>query len=228
MDISQFVDRLRGELAKRDIPAADIDTYIAELTTRLSAEYVSNATEKEIGECVAFCVRASSAKHKTERASSDAQASPKSADQSGKSAARTKNPRVIAMLILISFITSPLWLICGCVFFSPFILMFALEAAFTALLICLLAGTAAAGTAASLTGIVYGIVKLFSVPAVGVYEIGFGIIIVGITMICGILVYNGAVRFMPWLFGRSFQLLRRAFSKVIPLLREYKRRCEKL
>lgn len=227
MDISQFLDRLRGELAERGIPAADIDTYIADLTSRLSAAYILSAGEKEIGESVTFCLKAHSAKMRAERSSASRHGDPP-ADKIRESAERGKSTRAVAMLILVTAVTSPLWLICGCVFFAPFLLMFALEAAVTALLICLLAGAVAAGTATSLTGIVYGIVKLFSVPAVGVYEIGFGIIIVGITVICGILIYNGAVRLMPWLFRGSFKLLRKALSRVMPLLGEYRRRCEGL
>lgn len=130
--------------------------------------------------------------------------------------------------VLITVFASPLWLACAVIAASPFILMFALELALTAALVCLLASFAAIGTAASLTGIVYGIVKMFSVPAVGLYEIGFGIIIAGVTMICGILIYNGTVRFMPWLLRKSCLLVKLAISKIKPLLSEYKRRCESL
>lgn len=130
--------------------------------------------------------------------------------------------------VLITVFASPLWLACAVIAASPFILMFALELALTAALVCLLASFAAIGTAASLTGIVYGIVKMFSVPAVGLYEIGFGIIIAGVTMICGILIYNGTVRFMPWLLRKSCLLVKLTISKIKPLLSEYKRRCESL
>lgn len=141
---------------------------------------------------------------------------------------RKKSARGTGMLFLITAITSPLWILAALLFFTPFILMFASEAALTAVLICLLAGCTALGTAASLTGIVYGIVKMFDIPAVGLYEIGFGIIIAGVSMICGILIYNGAVRFMPWLFKRSGKLLPLAMSKIKPVLTKYRRWCEKL
>ena len=60
------------------------------------------------------------------------------------------------------------------------------------------------------------------------YEIGFGIIIAGVTMMFGILIYNGAVRFMPWVIRQTAVFFKFAWSHVSPLLAEYKRRCEKL
>lgn len=136
--------------------------------------------------------------------------------------------RGIAMLALVTVIASPLLIIIAALFLAPFIIMFAAETALTLSFICLLAGGAAAGAAASLTGIIYGIIKLFSVSSVGLYETGFGIIIAGVTMICGILLYNASVRLMPWLFRKTAELFKYAFSKVKPYIREYKRRCEKL
>ena len=133
-----------------------------------------------------------------------------------------------AKFIGITAVTSPLWIIAFAIFFAPFVIMFAAEIALIVAMICLLAGCTALGTAASLTGIVYGIVKMFSTPAIGLYEIGFGVIIAGVSMICGILIYNGAVRFMPWLIRKSARLFKFTFSKIKPILTEYKRRCEKL
>lgn len=133
-----------------------------------------------------------------------------------------------AKFIGITAATSPLWIVAFAIFFAPFIVMFAAEIALIAAMICLLAGCTALGTAASLTGIVYGIVKMFSTPAIGLYEIGFGVIIAGVSIICGILIYNGAVRFMPWLVRKSALLFKFTFSKIKPILIKYKRGCEKL
>jgi len=137
-------------------------------------------------------------------------------------------PRGTAMFILITVLTSPLWLVAAALFALPFIAMFISEFAITAALVCALAGFAALGAAASLTGIIYGIVKVFSEAAVGIYEIGFGVIIAGVTMICCILIYNGAVRFMPWLIKKTKKFFKFLCSKIKPLLKAYKRRCENL
>ncbi len=133
-----------------------------------------------------------------------------------------------SMFILITAVSSPLWLLAALILFVPFALLFAVESAIVATLVCLLAAFAALGTAASLTGIVYGIIQTFSVPSVGLYEIGFGIIVGGVTLILGILIYNAAVRFMPWLFKKTGALLKFILFKLKPLLIKYKRRCESL
>ncbi len=138
------------------------------------------------------------------------------------------SPRGKLMLVLISVLTSPLWCISGILFFAPFAVLLAIEAIVTAVFIALLAGGSAAGAAASLTGIIYGIIVSFTTPSIGIYEIGFGIIMIGITMIFGILSYNGAVRLMPWIFRKTGVLFRFTWSKVKPLVLAYKRRCESL
>jgi len=91
----------------------------------------------------------------------------------------------------------------------------------------LIAGVAL-GTALSLVGIIYGITQLFSVVPVGLYEIGIGVVIAGIVMFGGILVYNIAVRFLPFvmkLLGRLFGYLCRKLKTLFNFLR---RECAKL
>lgn len=131
----------------------------------------------------------------------------------------------VLKIILFTALSSPLWVLSAAIFFAPFILLFAIETALTAVFIGLLAGGTAAGTGASLTGIVYGVVKIFTIPSVGLYEIGFGIILVGITLIFAVLTYNGAVRLMPFVFKKTGRLLALAFSKVKPFIIGYARRC---
>lgn len=128
--------------------------------------------------------------------------------------------------ILITAASSPLWLIAAVLFFAPFALLYILCAGLTVCLIAALAGVAACGAAISVTGIIYGALNITSTLPVGLYEIGFGIIVAGITMLIGILLYNAIVRLMPVLFGLVTDLLKFCFSKVKPLLGEYKRRSE--
>jgi hypothetical protein len=72
-----------------------------------------------------------------------------------------------------------------------------------------------AGAAISLVGIVYGVVQLITgqVP-VGMFEVGLGIIIGSATMFVGILVYNFAVRFIPFGMKLLAKLFRAGFRAV--------------
>lgn len=136
--------------------------------------------------------------------------------------------RSIAITAAITLVLSPLWVAAAALFFVPFGAVFAAEFALIGALVALLAAGVALGAGAALTGIVYGVIRIFTTLPVGLYEIGFGIIIAGVTMMFGILIYNGAVRFMPWVIRQTAVFFKFAWRHVTPLLAEYKRRCEKL
>lgn len=103
---------------------------------------------------------------------------------------------------------SPLIAVAVLAYFAAWALVFVAEAALIAGLIAALVATAAAGTLASITGIIYGIVKLSTRHGEGVFEIGLGIVIAGATLLAGILIYNAALRFMPWAIKRTAYLFR--------------------
>jgi len=128
----------------------------------------------------------------------------------------------------ITVLTSPLWGLFFLLFFMPFILLYILESVTIAALIAGVAGISAAGTAASLTGIVYGVIRSFAVFSEGLYEIGFGVIVAGVTMIVGILLFNAAVRFMPWLFRKTAVFSKFLVRHAASIFSIYKRRFEKL
>ena len=94
--------------------------------------------------------------------------------------------------------------------------------------IAALIGGVAVGTALSLVGIIYGITQLFSTLPVGLYEIGIGVVIAGLVMFGGILVYNIAVRFLPFLMRLIGRLFRYLFNKLKTLFNHLRRECAKL
>lgn len=61
----------------------------------------------------------------------------------------------------------------------------------------------AAGSALSLIGIIYGVSQLFITQPVGLFELGLGIVLAGITMLFGILIYNFASRVMPFVTKKA-------------------------
>lgn len=72
-----------------------------------------------------------------------------------------------------------------------------------------------AGSIVSLVGIVYGVVQLITsqIP-VGMFEVGLGIIVGAATMFVGILIYNFAVRFIPFGMKLLAKLFRSGFRAV--------------
>ena len=89
---------------------------------------------------------------------------------------------------------------------------------------------AAVGTALSLMAIVYGVIQLVQgVPApIGIYEMGLGIVVGGITLGVSILLYNFIVRLAPFLFKKMFVLYKFLFRQLTKLLGFVKGVCSKL
>lgn len=86
----------------------------------------------------------------------------------------------------------------------------------------------AGGTALSLVGIIYGTTQLFSELPVGLYEIGLGVLIGGIVMFCGILLYNFAIRLLPLLMKLVARLFRYLYKQFWVLFKFLRKECAKL
>ena len=73
-------------------------------------------------------------------------------------------------------------------------------------------------------------VSFFTVSssAPGLYEIGLGLTVGGIVMLGGILVYNCAIRLVPWLIRLLGDLFRFCTGKLKDLFRMAKEACYKL
>lgn len=77
------------------------------------------------------------------------------------------------------------------------------------------------GAGCSLVGIIYGFTQLTVAAPIAWYEIGLALVVAGVSLALGVLLYNGAVRFMPWVIRRmnvfsrfSLRQLRRRITKL--------------
>ncbi len=131
---------------------------------------------------------------------------------------------------LIFFVTLPLSLLFLALYVGVFGVMFGALCAVIVLLVAGLIGGVAAGAAVSLVGIIYGITQLItaSSSAPGLYEIGLGLTIAGIVMLGGILVYNCAIRLIPYLIRLLGVLFRFCAAKLKQLFKMAKEACYKL
>ncbi|MHB1152915.1 MAG: hypothetical protein ACYCWE_13155 [Eubacteriales bacterium] len=84
-----------------------------------------------------------------------------------------------------------------------------------------------AGTGLSLVGIIYGVTQIFKSLPIGLFEIGFGVIIGGTAMLLGILVYNTAIRFLPFVIKYLIVFFMFTISKIKDLFKFIKRECAK-
>lgn len=83
----------------------------------------------------------------------------------------------------------------------------------------------AVGSILAMIGFVYGVIQLFSETAIGLYEIGLGLVCTGVTMFVGILLYNFAIRLVPFLLKLYTRFVRFVFRKVKELFFYCQRLC---
>lgn len=124
--------------------------------------------------------------------------------------------------------TSPIWIFLLLLGVLAFLFVLGALCVSIACLILALVGGVAAGTVLSLVGIVYGITQLFQYAPIGLYEIGLGLMIGGITMLAGIVVYNVAVRLLPFLIKKIASLLVYSMHKCVELYFYVKGACADL
>lgn len=89
-----------------------------------------------------------------------------------------------------------------------FLGVIALLGAMIAALAVLLVGEVAVGSALSIVGVIYGVSQLFVSMPVGLFELGIAVTVLGATMLLGIIIYNLAVRFLPFVLKKFFRFIR--------------------
>ena len=87
---------------------------------------------------------------------------------------------------------------------------------------------AAVGSCTALIGIIYGITQIFTFMAAGIYEIGLGVMIGGGVLLAGIILYNLAIRFLPWVMKWVTVLFTYVFGQIRNLFYLARRECYKL
>jgi len=125
-------------------------------------------------------------------------------------------------------LTFPIWGTAILALYTLFFSIFAVLSVSIFVLILLLAGVVIAGAGLSLYGIIYGIIQTFTVMATGLFEIGLGVIIGGITMFSGILIYNFAIRLLPFVMKMLFRLLLFIGGKLGDLFYFIKKECSRI
>ncbi len=91
-----------------------------------------------------------------------------------------------------------------------------------------LIGVVCLGTVLSLVGIIYGILQMGNAVPIGLYEIGIGVVIAGITLCIGILIYNFAIRLVPVLFKLVWKLFKYVLKRLKELFNHLKKESAKL
>lgn len=85
------------------------------------------------------------------------------------------------------------------------------------------------GSVLSVSSLLYGATQVLSTPRyVGFHEIGFGLLIAGITMAASILLYNLAIRLIPFIYLQMGKLLKLFSGKLVSFTKNIVKGCEQL
>ena len=132
-------------------------------------------------------------------------------------------PLYVAIIIASSPLLLPVFILILSLFAVGYISLVGAIIASVIALICIVL----AGAGVSLVGIIYGILQLFKSEYIGQFEIGLGICAAGISMLVGILIYNFAIRFLPYVIRCLGVFFKFVFRKIKHLFRLLKMECAK-
>lgn len=236
MNLNDFTKALSASLVERGVPEEAVRLHITRLIPTLSEEdlreiasFTSAEEFRDISDATAaMLIQTSSVR--VRNVSSVSTPRPVTEERKAplhekKGTGYRETPEGKQRFILITLCASPLFALAFILYFALWGVAFGAQIGAIAFSICALIAFATGGVASAIGGVIYGIVTLSSVPSAGIYEIGFGIVILGVTFLACILIYNFAIRFLPFAIRKTAELFVFCFGKVRELLSEYRRRC---
>lgn len=133
------------------------------------------------------------------------------------------------LFIVLTILLAPIVAVLGVAVFVFFLLLWAALAVLITLILVGLVGLAAAGTAISLAGLIFGVIESISGhTAAGMFEIGLALIIASVIIFCGIWLYNFAIRFLPFIIKKLGTLLVSIFKLFKKAFRRFKELCSSI
>lgn len=110
--------------------------------------------------------------------------------------------------------------------------LFGLYFALAALVVALIFGIIAVVCGGGLTSIVallYGATQIMQEPRyVGMHEIGFALIVAGATILVSVLLYNVAIKLIPWILSKASVIFKALVVRVKRIAEKARKGCEKL
>ena len=126
------------------------------------------------------------------------------------------------------FVTLPITLAILAAVFGGFAVIFGGLIALIVALVLAMIALIAAGAVCALVGIIYGITQLFSFPAAGIYEIGLGVAVAGAVLLLSVLIFNLAIRFLPFVIKKAAVFFKFVMRKLKEAFFAVRRECYKL
>ena len=137
------------------------------------------------------------------------------------------HPKLLFALILV--LLAPVALLAAAVSLGVYVGILAFLAGVILAVVAVVIVVSGAGAFISIASLLYGATQVISEPRyVGIYEIGFGLLVGGIAMFVGIILYNIALRLVPFIYAQLIRLLSFTGRKIREIFKKSVKGCEKL
>lgn len=138
-----------------------------------------------------------------------------------------EHPKLLTALL--GILCAPTIILLLGVSFGVFAALFIALAAAILLIALAIIAIVGGGSVISLASLLYGATQLLTTAKyIGLHEVGFGLLVAGITMAASILLYNIAVRLIPYLFQKIAQLTKLFAKKLVGIAKNAVKGCEQL
>ena len=130
------------------------------------------------------------------------------------------------LFYVFAIILVPIVAVIGAILFAIVLTLWLALAVVSTLLIVAVFGISAVGALFSLLGIIYGLIELVggNIPG-AMFEIGLALTVGSIVLFVGIIIYNVAVRFVPFIIKKLGVLLVLIFKSFGKAFRKFKKLC---
>lgn len=136
-------------------------------------------------------------------------------------------PNLLFAAILL--LLAPVGLLAFATAFGAFLFIFLALAASIIVIIAAIIAIVAAGSLISAGSLLYGATQIISEPRfIGIHEIGFGLLVAGITILVSVILYNVALRLVPFIYAKLISFIAFSAKKVKSLFIKAKKGCENL
>ncbi len=141
--------------------------------------------------------------------------------------AEANTPSLLFTIIMV--LSLPLLIILAFLSIGTLVSLYFALAAVILALVLLIIFIVCGGTLTSLVALLYGATQVMQEPRyVGIHEIGLALIILGGTILTSVLLYNLAVRFIPWILSKASVLFKFLLTKLKLLVEKLRKGCENL
>ena len=139
------------------------------------------------------------------------------------------NPHPDLLFVCMLVMLAPVGILLLGAYFVSFLAIFVALAASIIVMIAAIIGIVAVGSLLSISSLLYGATQIISEPRfVGIHEIGFGLLVAGITILASVILYNIAIRLVPFIYAKLITFIGFSGRKLKEIFVKAKKGCENL